>query len=196
MGSTILKMYITLLAPIIAGVLNMIWCKLNIFKKINKPIDFNKNFIDGKRIFGDNKTWKGFLGYIIFNISCSMILGFIWNTFNLNNMNFFYSNIPNTIYNNFIIGLLLGLGYSIFELPNSFLKRRLNIEPGKTLNGIKKIFFIFLDQADSAIGCCTALSLFYTMTFSFYIMYILLGALTHIVFNILLYFLGLRKNMF
>ena len=129
MGNTILKMYITLSAPIIAGVLNMIWCKSNILKKYNKPMDFNKNFIDGKRIFGENKTWKGFIGYIILNIICSIFLGIIWNIFNLNNMNFFYTNMSNTIYNNLIIGLLLGLGYSIFELPNSFLKRRMNIVP-------------------------------------------------------------------
>lgn len=196
MGHTILKMYITLSAPIIAGCLNMIWCKLNILEKYNTPMDCKKNFKDGKRIFGDNKTWKGFFGYIILNVLCSILLGMIWNVTNLNEMNYFYSKISNTVCSNFFIGVLLGLGYSIFELPNSFLKRRLNIEPGKTPNGIKKIFFVFLDQADSVIGCCTVLSLFYKMTFTFYIMYILLGAFTHIVFNILLYFLGLRKNMF
>lgn len=196
MVNTIVKMYITLSAPIIAGCLNMIWCKLKILEKYNIPMDCKKNFIDGKRIFGDNKTWKGFFGYIILNVLCSILLGAIWNISNLNGMNYFYLKLPNTIYSNLAIGILLGLGYSIFELPNSFLKRRLNIEPGKTPNRINKIFFIFLDQSDSVIGCCTVLSLFYQMTFGFYIMYILLGAFTHIVFNVLLYFLGLRKNMF
>lgn len=196
MVNTIVKMYITLSAPIIAGCLNMIWCKLKILEKYNIPMDCKKNFIDGKRIFGDNKTWKVFFGYIILNVLCSILLGAIWNISNLNGMNYFYLKLPNTIYSNLAIGILLGLGYSIFELPNSFLKRRLNIEPGKTPNRINKIFFIFLDQADSVIGCCTVLSLFYQMTFGFYIMYILLGAFTHIVFNVLLYFLGLRKNMF
>ena len=196
MVNTIVKMYITLSAPIIAGCLNMIWCKLKILEKYNIPMDCKKNFIDGKRILGDNKTWKGFFGYIILNVLCSILLGAIWNISNLNGMNYFYLKLPNTIYSNLAIGILLGLGYSIFELPNSFLKRRLNIEPGKTPNRINKIYFIFLDQADSVIGCCTVLSLFYQMTFGFYIMYILLGAFTHIVFNVLLYFLGLRKNMF
>ena len=195
MGITILKMYITLLSPIVAGCLNMIWCRLNILKKYNVPMDYNKNFIDGKRIFGDNKTWKGFIGYIILNIFCAVVLGKIWSICNLNNMNYFYYSIPNTIYNNCIIGLLLGLGYSLFELPNSFLKRRMNIEPGKTSSGISKILFVFLDQADSVIGCCTVLYLFYNMTFKFYIMYILLGAFTHFVFNILLFLLKLRKNI-
>lgn len=195
MGNTILKMYITLLSPIIAGCLNMVWCKLKIFKKCNVPMDFNKNFVDGKRIFGDNKTWKGFIGYIALNIFCAVLLGKIWSITNLNSMNYFYYNIPNTFRNNFVIGLLLGLGYCLFELPNSFLKRRMNIEPGKTSRGFSKILFVFLDQADSVIGCCTVLCLYYNMTFKFYIMYILLGTFTHIVFNILLFVLKLRKNI-
>ena len=39
-----------------------------------------------------------------------------------------------------VVALLLGLGYSLFELPNSFLKRRLGIEEGKTAKGFKKYF--------------------------------------------------------
>ena len=60
-------MYVTLVPTILAGVMVMLWCKLPILKAIAKPIDFGKNFTDGRRIFGDNKTWKGMLGYILFN---------------------------------------------------------------------------------------------------------------------------------
>ena len=38
---------------------------------------------------------------------------------------------------NLLIGALLGLFYALFELPNSFLKRRLDIKPGKTIKGKK-----------------------------------------------------------
>lgn len=196
MLKTILIMYITLAPAIFSGVLNMIWCKLPILKKLKYPIDFNKNFIDGKRIFGDNKTYKGLLGYVILNILCSVIHGIICNTFNLNNLNYFYMNHSNTLSFNILIGLLLGLGYSLFELPNSFLKRRLGISEGKSTSGLSKIFFIFLDQADSVFGCALVVWLFYDLGIKLYIGYIILGAATHIVFNMLLYFLHLRKNMF
>ena len=66
---TIGMMYLTLASPIIAGILNMVWCKLNLFNIPNVPMDMNNNFIDGKRIFGNNKTWKGFFGYIVLNYS-------------------------------------------------------------------------------------------------------------------------------
>lgn len=196
MLKTILIMYITLAPAIFSGVLNMIWCKLPILKKLKYPIDFNKNFIDGKRIFGDNKTYKGLLGYVILNILCSVIHGIICNTFNLNNLNYFYMNHNNTLSFNILIGLLLGLGYSLFELPNSFLKRRLGISEGKSTSGLSKIFFIFLDQADSVFGCALVVWLFYDLGIKLYLGYIILGAVTHLVFNMLLYFLHLRKNMF
>ncbi|NLG02623.1 MAG: CDP-archaeol synthase, partial [Clostridia bacterium] len=97
---------------------------------------------------------------------------------------------------NLLLGLLLGLGYSLFELPNSFLKRRLDIIPGKPTTGIKKYFFVFLDQADSVFGCCLVVCLFDQMSFAFYLLYVLVGALTHIIVNMLLYAAKLRKNMF
>ena len=69
---------------------------------------------------------------------------------------------------NILIGFLLGLGYSLFELPNSFIKRRLDIKPGKTTNGFKKMFFIFLDQADSVFGVCLVVCLFYKIGLKFF----------------------------
>ncbi len=196
MINTIISMYITLLPPIIAGILNSIFCKLSIFQKLSVPIDGKKNLWDGKRIFGDNKTWKGLLGYIILNIIMTVICGLIYNGCGLEGYSYIYLSVENSILNNIGIGFLLGLGYSLFELPNSFLKRRLDITPGKTIKGFTKVFFIFLDQADSVFGCVLVVCLFYDMTIGFYFLYVLVGAITHIVVNMLLYFMKLRKNMF
>ena len=192
----ILMMYITLLPSILAAILNMIWCKLPILKLFQVPMDFNKNFYDKKRIFGDNKTWKGFIGYIILNTIMMILWGTLCNISNINHYNYFYINYENTIAFNILIGILLGLGYSLFELPNSFIKRRLDIKPGKTTKGFKKVFFIILDQADSVFGCCLVVYLFYNLGIKLYLAYVVVGATTHIIFNMILYFLKLRKNMF
>lgn len=192
----IAKMYITLISPIISGIVNSIFCKTKYLKILNKPIDFGKNFTDKKRIFGDHKTWKGLFGYIILNIIFSVIFGYIWNITNLEKYNFFYINHENTLLFNILIGFLLGLGYSLFELPNSFIKRRLDIKPGKTIKGFKKIFFIIFDQADSVFGVALVVWLFYPIGIWIYLFYILLGTVTHLLVNMLLYFLHLRKNMF
>jgi hypothetical protein len=180
---------------IIAGCLNMIWCKLDIFK-LSIPIDRGIILKDGNRLFGDNKTWNGFFGYIYLNLFCTVIYGYITNKVGLNYMNFLYTVHINELAFNVILGILYGLAYAVFELPNSFFKRRLGIIPGKTINGFKKIFFVCLDQADSIFGVCLVVWLLYPLGIKLYLLYVLIGMLTHLVINMLLYFLHLRKNMF
>ena len=192
----IVKMYITLLAPIIAGIVNSIFCKSNTLNSLKKPMDFNKKFFDGKRIFGDHKTWKGFIGYIIFNIIFTIIFSFIWRYTKLEQYNFFYINHSNTLKFNLLIGVLLGLFYALFELPNSFIKRRLDITPGKTIKGKKRIIFILMDQADSVFGVALVVWFFYPIGIWIYLLYILIGTITHLIINMMLYFMHLRKNMF
>ena len=85
----LLMMYVTLLPAIIAGVLNMIWCKSSVLRGIQTPIDCGKKLKDGKRIFGDNKTWKGMLGYIVFNILAAVVWGAVCNSAGLNDYDFF-----------------------------------------------------------------------------------------------------------
>ena len=193
---TIGMMYVTLIPTVLAGIVVMIWCKLPILKARAKPIDFGKNFADGRRLFGDNKTWKGMLGYIIFNTLFSVLWGLACTNQSLGSLNFFYQNHENTLIFNLLIGVLLGLGYSLFELPNSFLKRRLDITPGKTISGFWKVFFVFLDQADSVFGVALVVWFFYPLGIGLYFLYVFVGAATHLLLNMMLYFMHLRKNMF
>ena len=192
----IAMMYITLLPTILAGIVVMIWCKLPILPIFAYPIDGGKNFIDGRRIFGDNKTWKGLLGYVLFNMIFTVLWGFIISGKGAETLDFFYQHNENSLSYNLMIGILLGLGYSLFELPNSFIKRRLDIRPGKTLTGPTKAFFVFLDQADSLFGVALVVWLFFPLGILLYLAFIVVGAATHLLLNMMLYFMKLRKNMF
>ena len=192
----ILMMYVTLVPTILAGIMVMIWCKLPVMKFAARSIDLGKNFIDGRRVFGDNKTWKGIIGYVIFNVIFSVLWGLVCRNQTLGDLNFFYQEYDNTILYNLIIGACLGLGYALFELPNSFLKRRLDITPGKTVKGFWKGFFVFLDQADSVFGVALVVWLFFPLGILLYLLYVLVGAATHLFLNMMLYFMRLRKNMF
>ena len=192
----IAMMYITLLPTILAGIVVMIWCKLPILPIFAYPIDGGKNFIDGRRIFGDNKTWKGLLGYVLFNMIFTVLWGLIISGKGAETLDFFYQHNENTLSYNLMIGILLGLGYSLFELPNSFIKRRLDIRPGKTLTGPTKAFFVFLDQADSLFGVALVVWLFFPLGILLYLAFIIVGAATHLLLNMMLYFMRLRKNMF
>lgn len=194
----IAEMYVTLLPVVVAGILNMVWCKVRACDFLKVPIDFGKNMPDGRRIFGENKTFKGFVGMVIFGAVLSVLWGLIAKASPaLADFNYFYRNYDNTFLYNLMTGALSGFAYALFELPNSFLKRRLGITPGKNdINGAKRVFFIFLDQADSVFGCVLVVCIFFPLPVWFYFVYVLVGALTHIIMNMLLYFCHLRKNMF
>lgn len=194
--TTIAMMYVSLLSAILAGVMNSVFCHTSLLKVLKVPMDGGKCLGDGNRIFGDNKTWKGFIGYIVLNAVFAVITGYIFKLTGIESYSFFYVNNANTPLFNLGAGALVGFFYALFELPNSFLKRRLGIVPGKTLNGFKKWFFVFLDQADSIFGICLVIWFFYPLGIGLYLLYVLVGAGTHIILNMLLYFAGVRKNMF
>ena len=188
------NIYLTMMPLILAGIFNMIFTKTKIYKNNKLPIDLGKNFVDGKRLFGDNKTWIGFISMILFCILFQVIWGIICKYFGFENNNELYLIYENTIHFNIIIGFLFGFTYMICELPNSFIKRRINIIPGKTDKGIKGVIFFVIDQIDSLIGVFFVLMSFNGMSLSRYLLYLFIGALTHIGINFLLYCLRIWMN--
>lgn len=194
MVNAIISMYLTAMSIILAGVANMIFTKTKLYKRFRYPIDAYRE-INGKRLFGDNKTWIGFISMIVFNSIFQIICGLIYNQSGINNMIDVYNTNSNTVQYNLLIGTLFGFMYVIFELPNSFIKRKLDIASGKTVSGIKgKIFFV-VDQLDSMIGAMIIIKIFSDISVYRYFSYVLLGGLTHIVVNLVLYKLKIRKNI-
>lgn len=191
----VLDMYLTMFSVILGGILNMLFVKTSFYKKHNFPIDRNIVLKDGKRIFGENKTWIGFFSMIFFCIFAQLIMSFICSVFNITKHNQIYNYYDNTFIFNILIGFLFGFMYMLFELPNSFIKRRLNIDCGKTNTDIVgKIFFV-IDQIDSLIGVMLILIIFAKISWPQYFAYILLGGLTHILVNLSLYKLKVRRNL-
>ncbi len=83
-----------------------------------RPIDFGRNFIDGKRLLGDGKTWRGFFAGILAGIMIALLQHRI------------------------IVGFLLALGALLGDIAESFFKRRLGIERGKPLPLFDQIDFV------------------------------------------------------
>lgn len=94
-----------------------------------------------------------------------------------------------------LLGLLLGLGYCLAELPNSFIKRRLGVKEGQTSDRFKW-FFVVLDQADSAFGCMLAYRILLPISWTTIVLTIVFGTVIHLVINVSLYKAGIRKNPF
>ena len=159
-----------ILPAISGGILNMVFIKLPILKSWRIPIDGGKTLNDGKRIFGDNKTWKGFIGMIALTALSAWLF---WH---------------GTFQYSYLYGAWLGFAYVLFELPNSFVKRRLGKEAGKNGGALQT----FVDQADSAIGYTLFFAIIYRLSWYEIIGMIIIATAAHYIFNNLLFFVNLR----
>ena len=192
----ILIMYATLMPVVIGGAANMIFTKTTLYRRHRSPIDGGKSCPDGRRIFGDNKTWAGFFGMIAATCIAQMLWGLLSASSDaVGSRNELYRHFDNTLLFNAAAGAVFGLAYVLCELPNSFIKRRIGIHPGKTTSGLRGAAFFIIDQIDSLLGVVLILAIIAGLTVPQYIQYIILGALTHIALNAALYALKIRKNI-
>jgi CDP-2,3-bis-(O-geranylgeranyl)-sn-glycerol synthase len=85
------------------------------------PVDFGRNFSDGRRIFGDGKTYRGFFAGIMAGIGIGILE--IWLSGSLN-----LQYLPK---HTFITVIVLSSGALIGDLVKSFFKRRLGKDRGE-----------------------------------------------------------------
>lgn len=91
-----------------------------------QPLDFGANFTDGRRILGDAKTIRGFVGGVAAGTVAGGILAL-------------HAPLPafGSAWAQFVSGFLLSLGALLGDALGSFIKRRMGMEPGRPF---------FLDQ--------------------------------------------------
>jgi 1-acyl-sn-glycerol-3-phosphate acyltransferase len=177
-----------LVSPLIlAGIVHSIAIKKDLFSALRQPIDGGKLF-QNKEIFGKNKTWRGILITVVVSICVVAIQKFLYSknifvAFSLIN----YQNIGWLQF-----GFLLGIAYSIAELPNSFIKRRIGIKAGE-INQQKFLLQYLIDQIDSSIGVVLVLFFFYSLQWKTLIAIFLIGTLVHIIIDQLLFFFRVKS---
>ena len=191
----IINMYITALPIIISGIVNMLFTKTELYKKHKTPIDRNKCLKDGKRLFGDNKTYIGFISMIIISIVVQIFYGILIKKLEAEQHSELYNVYENCFSYNLLLGFLFGFLYMILELPNSFIKRRIDIKPGETKKSFIGFIFLIIDQIDSLIGVMFVIYIYSNISFLKYIGYIALGGITHLGLNVILYILKIRRNI-
>lgn len=140
------------------------------------------------RWFGMNKTWRGFVVMLLATWPGVLLAQRLESLFDLNTPLL-------TQTSSWPLALVLGLGYCLAELPNSFVKRRLGVKEGQTSSRYKWLFVIF-DQADSAIGCMIAYKFLIPISALTFVGTIVFGTVMHLVINVSLYQVGIRKNPF
>ena len=174
------------LPVILSAVAHMIAVKFNLFGFLKIPLDLGMTYRD-KRIFGENKTFRGIFLMVLFSIIFCYFFEFITVNFEkIDHYNLLYfDKYPPLFY-----GILYGLGYTLSELPNSFYKRQINVPPGKRGN----IFIVLIDQVDSVIGCLFLLLPFSELSLGMIMAGVLFFASIHLLINFVLFLSGVREN--
>ncbi len=141
-----------LIPLIVSNVLHMVLVKKNGLKSLCIPLN--------STLFGPNKTLRGFLFvpfvngilYLVVNWPGGWLLSglspeyYLQQEINIGDINFL-----NLLLMQESIGAVYGLFYMLFELPNSWIKRRMGIASGESSTRFRW-FFTLLDKTDSAIG--------------------------------------------
>ncbi len=170
---------LTLMLPlIIAGILHMVCVSKNLFSSLAIPIHAS--------VFGANKTIRGFILMSFFGMFGVYIQKIVSTEQMINSL---YQSTPNWL----LLGISLGFTYTLFELPNSYLKRKMGIAPGEQSPSHQLTFFI-LDRIDSATGIAI-IYYFFGVSFKLVLLCIILNLVVHPLITIPLYLLGIKKKL-
>ncbi len=164
-----------------AGAANMLAGLSKKFPVLDYPVDGGR-YWRGKRIFGDHKTWRGFVFGLFGGILTAYIQASFYSPYNI------YYLVDYSKINFWYWGLLSGLGALLGDLVRSFFKRRVNILPGK-------IWFPF-DQIDWIIGAIIFMSFYVRISWLNIIVAIALSTVIHPFINYICYLLRIQKNKF
>lgn len=143
------------LPVIAAGALHIAAIRLNLFPALARvPIDGGLT-VRGRRVFGDNKTLRGIILMIMFTILTASLQNWL-----AAHVDWARALTPRELIAAGPLkwGGLLGLGYVLGELPNSFFKRQIDIAPGAPGSGTLGPVLWIVDQIDSLVGALIAMS--------------------------------------
>jgi len=136
--------------------------------KWNLPMDFGLS-IGGVRIFGDHKTWKGFIA----GVAVAVISGFVLEAL-------YWPFEFSAVY----WSALVGAGALLGDAVKSFFKRRANIKPGKS--------WIPFDQIDYTVGALALGSIVFFPGWLFTFLVVAISAVGHVIVNHIGYYIGVR----
>lgn len=178
-GAHLLSGFLTGVPAIIGGSLHMLAVSKDWLSFLKIPVS--------ERLFGSNKTIRGFVLMMLFSVIGALVLNGIirlWQpdlTVDILGMPFW------------LLGIVQGFGYALFELPNSFIKRRLGIQPGESPKRFKALF-ILMDQLDSGIGVALATWLVFAIPVPTAVSIVLLSPMVALAVKRVLFILKWKKD--
>jgi CDP-2,3-bis-(O-geranylgeranyl)-sn-glycerol synthase len=180
-----------LIALSAAGLAHGIWMRSPRSLRYAMPLDGGHTF-RGRRIFGDNKTLRGFM-VLVPAAGCALLLlgvmrdgGVAWLRLGLWGLD------PVALFG---VSAWAGLCFMAGELPNSFLKRQWGIEPGQVpRTGGRRLFCLVVDRLDSTLAVLLGMTLVVDLRGQTWLAVLLLGPAVHFGFSVLLYRVGVKRR--
>src|SRR5215475_3154478 len=180
-----------LFLPLLVGLALHGFCiKYDALAFLCHPIDRGRSF-GGKRIFGDNKTYRG-----VVVVSLGTVIGFglqslvLHRSASIRSIELF----DYAFFKSVALGAAVGAAAMLSELPNSFIKRRFEIAPGSAAGGLKGVIFYVYDQIDFLLGAWLALAIVVPVTIGRALFSAVLLLVAHQLMSSAGYALGMRRT--
>ena len=172
-----------------AAVVHVWWLQSRLSSRWQQPVDGGLA-IRGRRIFGDNKMVRGFL---VLPFASAFSFPVLFALLPQAPETVVQTVIPTSTSNLAWLGFACGFGFMFAELPNSFLKRQLGIEPGGTSQLPKlRLLLSLFDRVDSTLGTLLAASLLIKLPVLTWLWALVLGPSLHALFSMALYVTGVK----
>jgi hypothetical protein len=159
---------------------------LDLLTSLKRPLDGGAT-IGGRRVLGNHKTWRGAL-FMIGGPTLAAVALTRWPAYR-DALPDDVADAPPPLW-----GALVGLGVVVGELPNSFLKRRLDIAPGTQRHTPGGLALIVLDQADLVPGVWLCLAPVHVLGPATVAMAIVAVTVVHLLTNVIGYAIGARAS--
>ena len=168
----------------VAGAAHVLWLRSAWARRFSQPLDGGATF-RGRRVFGANKQVRGLMMMPLASALAFAVLGGArdlypeWLARGL-------WDLPPAMYA--ALGFACGLAFMLAELPNSFLKRQLDVAPGAAPQGggLRPLCFV-IDRCDSTVGVLVVLTLLVPVSAATWLWALLLGPVSHAAFSTWLY---------
>jgi hypothetical protein len=176
---------------LVAGLGQVLVLKTGLLPRLSVPFDRGLHW-RGKPLLGPRKTWRG---VIVMTILSALVARAQAGAARRSERLRAFSPFDYERTNPLLLGVALGLGYCLAELPNSFVKRRLDIAPAGTTDRFARLQYL-VDQSDSVAGCLIALRFFYKPSWLETGLAFTSGVALHIGVDKLMHALGVKRRAY
>ena len=178
-------------AFVAAGFAHSAWLRMPASRHLLVPLDGGARF-RGKRLFGENKTVRGFVvmvpaaaaAFAALHLFLSRVSpAFAVSLWRLDTLGYA------------TLGAVAGFGFMLGELPNSFFKRQFGVAPGMAPpSRVGAAITFVVDRVDSIVGMMIAISFVATTPWMTWLYVLLIGPGIHLAFSVLLYRIGVKAR--